>query len=108
MIVPKSAKTNPDWSLYVIRTVDNCLYTGITTDVERRFIEHSSGGRMAARYFLAHKPADIVLSVPIGARSLALKVEYRFKQLSKSDKEKIIAMQKLLFDETSGEIIPAR
>lgn len=92
------------WFLYVIRTVDNCLYAGVTTNVVRRYGEHAASGRKAARFFRAHTPKNVAFSVPIGGRSLALKVEYRFKQLTKSKKEKIIKDQKLVFDEVSGEI----
>ena len=35
------------WHLYVIRTVDGCLYAGIATDVRRRYREHASGGPKA-------------------------------------------------------------
>jgi len=80
------------WRLYVIRTVDNCLYTGVTTDVRRRFAEHQSGGPRAARYLRAHRPAAIVFSRVVGTRSHALKVEYRFKQLTRKQKERVVAM----------------
>jgi len=93
-----------DWFLYVVRTVDDCLYAGITTDVERRYNEHVTLGRKAARYFRIHSPEALAFSVPVGARSLALKVEYRFKQLSKLRKEKIISEKRLIFDESTGEI----
>lgn len=79
-----------EWHLYVVRTVDGCLYTGVTTDVKRRFAEHMAGGRRAARYLRAHRPAAIVLSRAIGTRSQALKAEYRFKQLTKEQKERAI------------------
>ena len=38
------------WYVYIIRATDQSLYTGITTDVERRFAEHQSG-RAGAKYF---------------------------------------------------------
>ena len=93
------------WYLYVIRTVDDCLYTGITRDVRRRFNEHLSLGCKAAKYFHAHKPASLVFSTVIGERSLAHKVEYHFKKLKKTDKEKYIQLGKLLFTADTGEII---
>jgi hypothetical protein len=44
------------WSLYIIRTINGDLYTGITTDVDRRFAEHQAGGKKSARclYRLLH------------------------------------------------------
>lgn len=97
------------WYLYIVRTVDRHLYAGVSTDVERRFAEHLRQGRKAARYLRAHRPARLVFSQPIGDRSLALKVEYRFKQLRRSQKERIIRAGQLYFDEVSGRIeVPAR
>ena len=92
------------WYFYVIRTVDNSLYAGITTDVERRYQEHAKGKAKAARYLRAHPPKALVFKRRIGSRSLALKVEYRFKQLTKMDKEVIISAGKMRVDRESGEI----
>ncbi|MBN1757126.1 MAG: GIY-YIG nuclease family protein [Chitinispirillaceae bacterium] len=92
------------WYLYVIRTVDNCLYTGIATDVQRRFREHTAGGAAAAKYFCAHTPHSLAFSRKIGSRSQALKVEYRFKRLTKKAKETIIKRDTLLFDRKTGKI----
>ena len=92
------------WYFYVIRTVDNSLYAGITTDVERRYQEHASGGAKAARFLRAHPPKALVFKRRIGSRSLALKVEYRFKQLTKQDKELIVRAGKMRVDRESGEI----
>jgi putative endonuclease len=92
------------WHLYVIRTVGGGLYAGITTNIRRRYEEHASGGPKAARYLRANPPVALVFRRRIGARPLALKVEYRFKQLAKRDKEAIIAAGRLRFDRESGRI----
>ena len=92
------------WHLYVIRTVGGSLYAGIATDVSRRYREHASGGRKAARFLRANPPLELALQRRIGSRSLALKVEYRFKRLSKRDKEAIVRAGKLRFDRKSGEL----
>ena len=92
------------WYLYVVRTIDRHLYAGVSTDVERRFAEHLRQGPKAARYLRAHKPARLVFSQEIGSRSLALKVEYRFKQLKRPQKERIVRAGQLCFDEVSGRI----
>ncbi|HHH2307305.1 GIY-YIG nuclease family protein [Escherichia coli] len=69
------------WFLYLIRTADNKLYTGITTDVERRYQQHQSGkGELT-----------LAFSAPVGDRSLALRAEYRVKQLTKRQKERLVA-----------------
>ena len=92
------------WHLYVIRTVGGSLYAGIATDVRRRFREHASGGRKAARFLRANPPRELVFKRRIGSRSLALKVEYRFKRLPKQDKEAIVRASTLRFDRNSGEL----
>jgi putative endonuclease len=92
------------WYLYVIRTTAGFLYAGITTDVDRRYQEHVTGGPKAARFLRAHPPRELVFKRRIGPRSLALKVEYRFKQLRKRDKEAIVRAGRLRFDRKSGEI----
>ena len=92
------------WHLYVIRTVGGCLYAGISTDVRRRYQEHATGSRKAARFLRANPTKELVFTRRIGSRSLALKVEYRFKQLPKRDKEAIISVGKLRLDRKSGEI----
>ena len=72
------------WFLYLIRTADNKLYTGITTDVERRYQQHQSGKGGKGELTLA-------FSAPVGDRSLALRAEYRVKQLTKRQKERLVA-----------------
>ena len=92
------------WHLYVIRTTSGALYAGIATDVRRRYQEHASGGRKAARYLRANPPKEIVFKRRIGSRSLALKVEYRFKRLARRDKDEVVKAGKLRIDRRSGEI----
>lgn len=77
------------WFLYLIRTADNRLYTGITTDVPRRFRQHQTGkGAKALR-----GKGDLLLafSHEVGEHSLALQLEYRVKQLTKREKERLVA-----------------
>jgi len=76
--------TEPDitWFLYLIRCKDGSLYTGITTDVERRFIEHQSG--KGAKYLRGKAPLTLAFQQKVGSRSAALKAEASIKQLSKT------------------------
>lgn len=78
------------WSVYLIRAADDSLYTGITTDVARRFAEHSDG-RAGARYLRGRGPLKLMYQQEIGSRSLASKVEYAIKQLPRTDKQALIA-----------------
>ena len=96
------------WHLYVVRTVNGSLYAGIATNVRRRYQEHVTGGPKAARFLRANPPNKLVFKRRIGSRSLALKVEYRFKRLPKRNKETIITTGRLRFDRESGEILVGR
>ena len=77
----------PDWYLYMVRCADGSVYTGISTDVQRRWREHQRGGARAARYLRTRKPVDLMFSAMIGERGAALRAEYAIKQLEKHQKE---------------------
>jgi len=79
-----------EWSLYLIRVNNGDLYTGISSDVERRFAEHVSGGKKAARYLRGKGPIRLVYNLKIGSRSEALKAEAAVKKLPKSTKEDLV------------------
>lgn len=85
-------KELPTWSLYLIRTRTDTLYTGITTDVAQRFKEHAEGTQ-GAKYLRSKGPLTLVYQVKIGSRSLASKAEYWIKKLTKAKKEKIVVSQ---------------
>jgi putative endonuclease len=73
------------WYLYVLECSDQTLYTGITTDPERRTHEHNHT-RRAARYTRCRRPVELVACWPYDDRSEASKAEYAFKQLARSEK----------------------
>lgn len=75
-----------EWFVYVIRCRDDSLYTGVTTDVARRFAEHGAGGPKAARYLRGRGPLVLVFSTLVSSRSEALSLELRIKSLSKAHK----------------------
>ena len=79
-----------DWYLYLIRCRDDTLYTGISTDVDRRFAQHQSEGYAGSRYLKGRGPLSLVFKEKLGSRSLALKVEHRVKRMAKARKEKLI------------------
>jgi len=78
------------WFLYIIRCGDGSLYTGITTDVRRRFEEHQRGDGRGSKYLRGKSPLKLVFKKKIGNKSLAMKVEYRVKKLSKITKEMVV------------------
>jgi predicted GIY-YIG superfamily endonuclease/RimJ/RimL family protein N-acetyltransferase len=93
---PPSVSPISDWYLYLIRCRDGSLYTGITTDVARRFAEHRGQGAGGAKYLKGRGPLELVLRKKVGGRSLALRVERKVKKLPKAGKEKLIKDRKLL------------
>ena len=78
-----------EWYVYMIRAADQSLYTGITTDVERRFAEHQSG-RAGAKYFRGRKPQKVVLVESGHDRSSASIREAQIKKLSRDQKMALI------------------
>lgn len=74
------------WSVYMIRCGNGSLYTGIATDVERRFSEHLEQGPKAAKYLRGRLPLELVYRKEIGNRSEASKEELRIKRLGVSAK----------------------
>ena len=77
------------WYLYLIRTADNALYTGITTDVARRYRQHQCG--KGAKALRGKGELTLAFSAPVGDLSLALRAEYRVKRLTKRQKERLVA-----------------
>jgi putative endonuclease len=86
----KSVISDNEWSLYMIKTRMNTLYTGISTDVDRRFKEHSGASKRAARYLKGKGPLELVWHEAVGTKSEALVLEYRVKKLNKRQKLSLI------------------
>lgn len=81
-----------NWSIYIIEASDASLYTGVTTDIERRFEEHLSG-RRGARFFSGRVPLRVVYREHGHTRSSACRREAAIKKLSRRDKQSLIAAQ---------------
>ena len=79
-----------DWYLYLVRCRYGSLYTGIRTDVARRFAEHQGNSDTGAKYLRGRGPLLLVFQKKLGSRSLALGVESKIKKLSKARKEELI------------------
>lgn len=75
---------------YCLRCQDDSLYTGITTDLNRRMQEHFSGGAKCAKYTMRHKPKKLEMAWQSENRMLASKLEFHIKTLTKSQKEELI------------------
>lgn len=75
---------------YMLRCKDNSIYTGITTDLKRRLLEHKSKSEKCAKYTLNHTAMKFEVAWESSTRSLASKLEYNLKTLTKAQKESII------------------
>ncbi len=75
---------------YIVRCADNSLYTGITTDIDRRLSEHSSNKLKSAKYTLARPVISLEAVWSSADRSAASALEYRIKSLTKAKKEALI------------------
>jgi len=82
-----------DWFVYMIRCSDASLYTGVTTDVTRRFNEHKEG-KTGAKYTRARIVLHVAYTEACASRSEAQVREAQLKKLPKKDKEILVKTQK--------------
>ncbi len=78
----------PVWSLYILKCGDGSLYTGVTNDIDRRFLAHQKG--KASRYTRTRRPVALVYREECGSRSQALTRECAVKSLSRPRKDALI------------------
>ena len=78
------------WSVYILRCADNSLYTGVTTDLNRRLDQHNGVIKNGAKYTRNRQPVQLVYQETSESRSEAYKREYAIKCLSKTEKERLI------------------
>ena len=77
------------WTVYIILCTDKSLYTGITTDIERRVAQHKA--HKGAKYFLGHKPKQVVYMESGHTRSSASQREAAIKKMKRPNKDRLIA-----------------
>jgi predicted GIY-YIG superfamily endonuclease len=77
-----------NWYLYILRCGDGTLYTGITTDVEKRLEQHRTG--KGAKYTRGRQPLELVYREKCGDHSTALKREYEIKKMPRDAKMRLI------------------
>ena len=81
--------------IYMLRCKDESIYTGITTDLQRRMQEHFSKDKKCAKYTKSHQAKKIEAVWQTENKSLASKLEYHIKKLSKNKKEQLLKKNKL-------------
>jgi len=77
-----------EWSLYIVETEDGSLYTGITKDLERRFLEHKAG-KKGAKFFRKSPALRIQFSLSKLVHGDALRLEAAIKKLPREKKEQL-------------------
>ncbi|WP_020410856.1 GIY-YIG nuclease family protein [Hahella ganghwensis] len=80
------------WWVYMILADDQSIYTGITTDIQRRFLEHESG--RGARYFRGRRPLKILYTESGYDRSSASRREAAIKKLNRQQKLALVNSEK--------------
>ena len=77
----------------MIRCEDNSIYTGMTNNLEKRKNEHIS--KKGAKYTKSHNAIKLEMAWKSKDKSLACKLEYQIKRLTKAQKENLISGEKL-------------
>ena len=86
---------------YIVRCADGSLYTGWTTDPERRTQAHNSG--KGAKYTKARRPVELAYYEEFETKEQAMKREYAIKQLGRKEKQKLIAGKKVKLSDERKE-----
>lgn len=76
------------WYIYILECSDGTLYTGITTDVQRRLNQHNLG--KGAKYTCMRRPVVLKAVFSVNTKSEALKEEHRIKKLPRHEKLKLL------------------
>ena len=76
------------WNVYIVECADKTLYTGSTTEINRRLKEHNSG--KGAKYTRGRYPVTLKLVIPARDRSSAQKIEAALKKMTAEDKRVVI------------------
>jgi len=81
--------------VYILRTSSNTLYIGQTSNLEKRLAEHKSKSSRSAKYMRYHKSFELVYAEEHPTKESAMKREYQLKQLTRPQKETLIANTKI-------------
>ena len=81
------------WTVYILRCADDTLYTGITTDIQRRIEEHNNDNKKGARYTRARRPVMLQYQEFCDSRAKASTLEHQIKKLSRAEKLTLIRAQ---------------
>jgi putative endonuclease len=85
----RSVNGSSDWIVYILKCADQTLYTGITSDIDRRIIEHENG--TGAKYTRGRAPFTLLYTETHASRSQALKREAEIKSLDRAMKLQLMS-----------------
>jgi len=92
VMMPKAKTIEPanagGWFVYILRCADDSLYTGATTDVQRRSKQHNAG--TASRYIRSRRPVRVAFQEPHASQSSALRREAGIKAMTRTEKQSLI------------------
>ena len=77
------------WYVYILECADRSLYTGVTTDVERRLNEHNHS-KLGARYTRTRRPVKLVYREALANRSEACQREWAIKKMARQEKMNLL------------------
>ena len=89
-IAMKKPFSEQSYTVYVVQCADGTLYTGITTDIDRRMREHNGIEPGGAKYTQARRPVVLVYTVGMSDRASASQEEHRIKKLSRQAKLRLV------------------
>ena len=81
-------KLNRMWFVYILLCKDGSFYTGITNNLQRRFIQHRNG--TGGRYTRSHKPVNLIYHEQFKTHSDALKREFEIKSRGRKKKVNLV------------------
>lgn len=79
---------SPSFFLYVLECADGTWYTGYTVDVDERVKAHNAGA--GAKYTRSRLPVRLLVQATFATKHEAMSAEYRFKQLTRRQKERLV------------------
>jgi putative endonuclease len=84
---------NKNWKVYIVECADGSYYTGITTDTQRRLLEHNYSFK-SAKYTRSRRPVRLVYQESVLDRSEASKREHAIKKMKRENKIRLIKSDK--------------
>lgn len=76
------------WYVYILRCVDDTLYTGITNNIDRRLKAHNAG--TASKYTRSRRPVMMIYQEEAETKGDALRRELAIKTMTRSQKQSLI------------------